>query len=417
MNNLYDFFEELLNCQDFQISDMQIDENMKIVLIKLQNKRKHLCPVCGSEECSVNSIHERTVKHLRIFEYETIIELPQYQLKCKKHGLVYEKNSFVEKGTSFSKLFKHHIYEINKIMPIKYTAEYFGVSQDTIRRIDKQMIKIYMNMRDLNPSVIGLDEMSIGAGHRNYIHILSDPEEKEVIAIGNGRKGSDVNLTLEKHKEKLKNVKYAVIDMWDAFENSIKKYIPDVKIIFDKFHIVKKLQEAIDEIRKFIFSNAQGKSKEVVKGKKYILLSRQKNLTEKGKKNLKKLMKLNKPLFKAYLMKENFFHFWDYKKKKWAQKFFQKWKLLIKRTKLLQLIKFAEMIERRSDGVFNYFDVKGNISLGYVEGINNKARHLINRGYGFRNKEYLFLKIIQQCSKSLCKFDRYNLKKYDFEFT
>ena len=417
MNNLYSFFERLLNCQGFQISDLEMDTNMKIIFIKLQSKRKHICPICGTEECPVNSIHQRTIKHLRIFEYETIIEFPQYQLRCKKHGLINEKNNLAEKGASFSNLLKSHIYEINKIMPIKYTAEYSGVSQDTVRRIDKQMIKFYMAQRDLSPSIIGLDEMSIGAGHRNYIHILTAPEMKEVIAIGKGRKKRDVNFTLEQQKEKLEQVKYAVIDMWDAFENSIKKHGPDVKIIFDKFHIVKKLQEAIDELRKFTFRNAKGKSKEVVKGKKYVLLSRQKNLTEKSRKNLKKLMKLNRPLFKAYLMKENFFHFWDYERKKWAEKFFQKWKRLIIKTKLLQLIKFAGIIDRHYEGVFNYFDVKGNISLGYVEGVNNKARHLINRGYGFRNKEYLFLKIIQQCSKSLCKFDKNKLFSHNFEFT
>ena len=75
------------------------------------------------------------------------------------------------------------------------------------------------------------------------------------------------------------------------------------------------------------------------------------------------------------------------------------------------------MIERRQEGVFNYFDVKGTISLGYVEGVNNKARHLINRGYGYRDREYLYLKIIQQCSKSLCKFNRNNLKNIDYFFT
>ena len=340
--------------------------------------------------------------------------MEHYQIKCKEHGLQVIDNPLIEKGKNISRMLRQNIYELNKVLPNKYTAEYFRVSQDTVRNIDKEMITYYKSLRNLSPKAIGLDEMSIGNGHNNYIHILSDIQNREVIDIGEGRKESNVNKTMEKNKRTFKKVKYGVIDMWEGFKNSLEKFIPGLMIIYDKFHIVKHLNEAIDNIRKNVYRDSRGKSAEVIKGQKYILLSKRENLNAKKEKRLKELMKLNEPLYQAYLLKENFFQLWSYKTMGWAKRFFERWKSQLQDIPHLKpLKKFAEMIERKEEGVFNYFKVKGSISLGYVEGTNNKARHLINRGYGYRDREYLYLKIIQQCSQSLSKFNRNNLKFID----
>jgi len=219
--------------------------------------------------------------------------MEHYQIKCKEHGLQVVDNPLIEKGKNISMMLRQNIYELNKVLPNKYTAEYFGVSQDTVRNVDKEMIIHYKSLRNLSPRAIGLDEMSIGNGHNNYIHILSDIQNREVIDIGEGRKESDVNKTMEKNKRTLKKVKYGVIDIWEGFKNSLEKFIPGLMIIYDKFHIVKHLNEAIDNIRKNVYRDSRGKSAEVIKGQKYILLSKRENLNAKKEKRLKELMKLN----------------------------------------------------------------------------------------------------------------------------
>lgn len=287
---------------------------------------------------------------------------------------------------------------MNKILPEKYVAQYFGVSPDTVKRIDKKFIRKKMKSRSLSPEIIGLDKLSIGDGQTNYIHILSDVENKEVIDIGEGRNQKEVDKTIESNKSVLGNVKFAVMDMWEAFTNSINKLSDNIAIIFDKFHIVKKLNDAIDELRKTIKRKATGRQREAVIGKKYILLSRKKNLSEKREARLSELEELNEPLYKAYLLKEKFFKFWEYTTKGWARRFFNKWKKEVEKHNLKDLLSFTETIENNSEGVYNYFAPDQTFAMGYVEGVNNKARHLINRGYGYNDKKYLYLKIIQQCS-------------------
>ncbi len=305
--------------------------------------------------------------------------MEHYQIKCKEHGLQVVYNPLIEKGRNISNLpvlrtqtgmLWQNIYELNKVLPNKYTAEYFGVSQDTVRNIDKEMIIHYKSLRNLSPRAIGLDEMSKCNGHNNYIHILSDIQNREVIDIDKGRKESDVDKTMEKNKRTLKKVKYGVIDMWEGFKNSLEKFIPGLLIIYDKFHIVKHLNEAIDNIRKNVYRDSirrhvcGGKSAEVIKGQKYILLFKRENLNTKKEKRLQELMKLNEPLYQAYLLKENFFQLWSYKTMSWAKKFFDRWKSQLSEDMSVQdiphlkpLKKFAEMIERKEEGVFNYYNL------------------------------------------------------------
>lgn len=405
--------EEVLNCQGYKVIKYEVDPDSRKVLIYMDLEERPKCPECGGD-IQINSKYWRSVKHLRLFDYRTVIKLKCYQVKCKGHGLKTITCSLAKKGNSTSNMLRRYIYEMNKILQEKYVAKYFGVSPDTVKRIDKEFIRKKMKTRSLSPEIIGLDELSIGDGQTNYIHILSDIGDKEVIDIGEGRKQKDVDKTIESNKSVLGNVKFAVMDMWEAFANSIKKLSDDISIIFDKFHIVKKLNKAIDELRKTIKKKATGREREAIIGKKYILLSRKENLSEKGETRLSELEKLNKPLYKAYLLKEKFFKFWEYKTKGWAKRFFNKWKEEVEKHNLKDLLSFTKTIENNAKGVYNYFAPDRSFSMGYVEGVNNKARHLINRGYGYNDKKYLYLKIIQQCSESMKYFNIDNVHKENF---
>ena len=198
--------------------------------------------------------------------------------------------------------------------------------------------------------------------------------------------------------KKSKKIQLAVMDMWKAFANSAEKNIPHADILYDKFHVMKHLGEALDKVRKLEYARLSGKSRDYIKGQKYTLLSRKKNLSLKGRKSLKKLLNANERLNKAYLLKESFSQLWIYEKEGWARRFFNNWKDSLKWQRLKPYEKFAEMVENHWSGIAAYSKPKNKeIPLGFVEGLNNKIRVIQRRAYGLKEEEYLRLKVLTCC--------------------
>jgi transposase len=195
-------------------------------------------------------------------------------------------------------------------------------------------------------------------------------------------------------QKKAKRIRLAVMDMWKAFRNSTHRHAPHAAILFDKFHVMKHLGEALDKIRKAEYARLGGKPRQFIKGQKYTLLSHPQNLTGTARKNLKLLLAANKRLNTAYLLKESFGQLWDYNREGWARKFFENWRASLKWQRLKPYEKFAEMIERHWDGLAAYCKPENKVSLGFVEGLNNKIRVMQRRAYGLRDEKYLRLKVL-----------------------
>jgi transposase len=154
------------------------------------------------------------------------------------------------------------------------------------------------------------------------------------------------------------------------------------------------LGEALDTVRKSEYARLAGSERRYIKGQKYVLLSSHENLTLDGRKSLKTLLAANKRLNTAYLLKESFGQLWSYQREGWARRFFDNWKASLKWQRLKPYEKFAEMIERHWDGIAAYCQPENKVSLGFVEGFNNKIRVIQRRAYGLRDEEYLRLKIL-----------------------
>jgi len=164
--------------------------------------------------------------------------------------------------------------------------------------------------------------------------------------------------------------------------------------LFDKFHVMRHLGEALDKVRKSEYARLSGKERRYIKGQKYTLLSHQENLSTDGRKALKALLAANKRLNTAYLLKESFGQLWDYQREGWARRFFENWCASLKWQRLPPYVKFADMIDRHWDGIAAYCKPENKVSLGFVEGLNNKIRVIQRRAYGLRDEEYLRLKIL-----------------------
>ena len=195
-------------------------------------------------------------------------------------------------------------------------------------------------------------------------------------------------------KNKAKRLRLAVMDMWKPFRTVTNERAPQAAILFDKFHVLRHLGEALDQVRKSEYARLTGKERRYILGQKYTLLSHRENLDLDGRQALKALLAANKRLNTAYLLKESFGQLWSYEREGWARRFFENWRASLKWQRLGPYEKFAQMIDRHWDGIAAYCQPENKVSLGFVEGLNNKIRVIQRRAYGLRDEEYLRLKIL-----------------------
>ena len=176
--------------------------------------------------------------------------------------------------------------------------------------------------------------------------------------------------------------------MWQPYLKVIRKKVPWALNILDRFHIMKKFNEAVDMIRREE-SRLDYHSEKHLKHSRWVLLKREENLTEKQVIKLKDLLERNLKSVKAYLLKNDFLQFWEFERKDEAGKFLKDWCRRTNRTKLIPMKKVSKMLMNKSDLILNWFDTNPRLSSGIVEGFNNKAKLTIKKAYGFKNEKYL----------------------------
>jgi transposase len=296
----------------------------------------------------------------------------------------------------YTKRFAYYVGRRCRQATIKDVAEEFKLHWETIKILEKQYMRAQLARVGIpGPKAIGIDEISIRKGH-TYRIVVSDLIRRRPIWFG-GEDRKEASMTLFYDwlgEKKTRAIRLAVMDMWKPFRNATVARAPQAAILFDKFHIMRHLGDALDEVRKAEYSRLSGQDRSYIKGQKYTLLSRRENLTLQGRQALRKVLAANKRLNTAYLLRESFGQLWDYEREGWARRFFENWRASLKWQRLRPYEKFAEMIDRHWDGIAAYCRPENKVSLGFVEGLNNKIRVIQRRAYGLRDEEYLRLKVL-----------------------
>ncbi len=296
----------------------------------------------------------------------------------------------------YTKRFAFYVGKRCRSSTIRDVAKELHLDWKTVKELEKQYMREQLRRATaVRPKVIGIDEVSLRKGH-TYKIVVSDLEKRRPIWFG-GVDRSQQSMDqfyqwLGPHKTK--HIRLAVMDMWKPFEASAATHISHTAILYDKFHIMRHLGEALDKIRKSEYARLSGKKRQFIKGQKYNLLSNREHLTLTGRQALQTLLKANKRLNVAYMLKESFSQLWSYQSETWARKFFDNWKVSLKWQRLKPYEAFTRLIERHWDGVAAFCRAENKVPLGFVEGLNNKIRVIQRRAYGLRDEEYLGLKIL-----------------------
>lgn len=339
----------------------------------------------------------RRVRDLPCGDMRIYLELEVRRLPCRHCGQVKrERLAFLADNPFYTKRFAHYIGRRCRQESIKDVAEELYLDWDTVKTLDKQYMTAQLARAGTpGPKAIGIDEISIRKGH-TYRIVVSDLIRGRPIWFG-GQDRSETSMTEFYNwlgDKKNRGIRLAVMDMWKPFRKATNAGAPQAAILFDKFHVMRHLGEALDKVRKAEYARLRGKDRSYIKGQKYTLLSHRENLTLEGRQALKTLLAANKRLNTAYLLKESFGQLWDYERKIWARRFFENWRASLRWQRLEPFEKFAEMIDRHWDGIAAYCQPENKVSLGFVEGLNNKIRVIQRRAYGLRDEEYLRLKVL-----------------------
>ena len=296
----------------------------------------------------------------------------------------------------YTKRFAFYIGRRCRDSTMQDVAQEFHLNWKTVKALEKQYLWEQLRRAGTpGPKVIGIDEVSLRKGH-TYRIVVSDLGRKRPIWFG-GEDRSEKSLDRFYGwlgEKKSQRIQLVVMDMWKAFHNSTRKHAPQAAILFDKFHVIRHLNEALDKVRKSEYGRLSEKDRRFVKGQKYTPLSRREKLDTEGRLALRALLKANKRLNVAYLLKESFSQLWEYRKEGWARKFFDNWRSSLKWQRLRPYEEFARMIESHWDGIAAFIQSEEKVSLGFVEGLNIKIRVLQRRAYGLRDEEYLRLKVL-----------------------
>lgn len=307
-----------------------------------------------------------------------------------------ERLEFLSDNPFYTKRFAFYVGRRCRNETIKDVARELHLDWDSVKTLDMQYMRAQLARAGApGPKAIGIDEISIRKGH-TYRIVVSDLIRRRPIWFGGVDRSEASMQTFYDWlgPSRRAGIRLAVMDMWKPFRKATNARAPQAAILFDKFHVMRHLGDALDQVRKSEYARLAGSERRYIKGQKYTLLSARANLDLDGRRALKTLLAANKRLNTAYLLKESFGQLWSYEREGWARRFFENWRNSLKWQRLKPYEKFAEMIDRHWDGIAAYCKPENKVSLGFVEGLNNKIRVIQRRAYGLRDEEYLRLKIL-----------------------
>ncbi|RMH34738.1 MAG: ISL3 family transposase [Gammaproteobacteria bacterium] len=379
-----------------KITALSISDDGQITLVKLAPDKRYLpiCSGCQQKVRSVHSYHSRGIRDLPMGESMTLLQLQYRKVRCPRCGIRVEHHEFVAPYARVTHRLARLIFELCQHMTVEEVAQHYRLSWDQVKQIDKTLLQQHHEKRPLEEvNILGIDEISVRK-HHHYLTIITNYDTGEVIGVIQDRTYETLAKFLRNLKENNDiRINAVVIDMWDPYIKAIRECCPEAHIVFDLFHVVAAFGRVIDQIRNQEYRNTTTEMKTLLKGSRYLLLKNPQNLHPQERPRLKQILQQNQRLALVYILRDYLKRLWQYKYRKWAQKFLDYWCQLAQESGIAELQKFAKTLQKYSYGILNHCQYPLHTSK--LEGINNKIKVIKRRAYGYHDIEYFGLKIIQ----------------------
>lgn len=382
-----------IETQGFRVISVNGGTDQLIATLIPDRRFKPRCGVCGQPGKYRDQRRVRRFRHVPLWGIPCSIDYAPRRVSCDRCGGVHvEDLPWVMGKRRFTKALLHTIATWTRILSWEEVRRLFQCSWSTVHLSVKEMVEYGLANRDLSHIThIGIDEISRRKGHV-YVTNVYDLNSKRLIWSGEGRKQETLREFFDEFgEEHTRNLEGICCDMWQQYIDVIKEKAPQAILVFDKFHIVRHLMEAVDEVRREEIRDKGQDHRDLVKRTRYIWLKNPWNLTDNQTQTLRMLEKLNLRIGRAYMLKEAFREFWNYHTKGWALRYLNQWFWWATHSRLQPMREFAWMIRRHQNDILNYFRMP--IDNGTVEGLNNKAKLIVHKAYGFRTAKVYILNL------------------------
>jgi transposase len=313
------------------------------------------------------------------------------RVNCPTCGVKVERVPWAEGKSSMTTQYKWYLAGWAKRMSWKEVAEAFRVSWDRVYEAVKHAVSWGLEHRDLEGiEAIGIDEVQWKRGHQYQTVVYQlDAGMKRLLWVGPDR---SVKTLLRFFrflgKKRAARLQFVCSDMWQAYLKVIAKKAAGAVHVLDRFHIMQRMNKAIDQVRAAEVKQLKQDGYEpILKGARWLLLKRPENLTDKQAVKLAEVLQYNLKSVRSHLMKEDFQRFWEYWSPGWASRFLDQWCTRAMRSKIEPMKKVARTLRAKRELILNWFRAEGRLSAGIVEGMNNKLKLVTRKSYGFRTQE------------------------------
>ncbi len=297
------------------------------------------------------------------------------RVACLLHGIRQVRVPWALPGARFSLAFERHAIDTLLEADVLGAARLLRISWDEAWGIMERAVGRGLKAKKRRIIArLGVDEKAVAKGHQ-YFTLVSDLDRGTVEFIAEGRKIASLDAYYESLTVRQKaGIRAVAMDMWEPFITSTWKHLPRPwdKIVFDRFHVMKHMTEAVDNVRKAEHRRLQEQGDDTLKRSKYIWLFSQENLPEKHAERFAQLKALNLKTGRAWAIKESLRTLWAYRRKGWAKRFWKKWYHWATHSRLQPVVKVAGMLKRHLASVLNYCDHR--ITNAASEGLNSKIQ-------------------------------------------
>lgn len=380
----------------YSLVKTEVNEHRVLLHVQPQPHRV-CCSACRSRNVIRRGEKTRMFRNLPVGSDCTWVIATLPRVECRDCGLVRQIDTgLADPKRTYTHAFERYVLELSRCTTIQFVAEHLGVSWDIVKDIQKRHLRRrYAKPKLKKVRQIAIDEICIGRGRR-FLTIVLDLQRGAILFVGQGKKAASLQPFWRRLRAARAKVQAVAIDMSRAYISAVERNLPEATLVFDRFHVVKLMNEKLTKLRRELHRHAVDQlHKDVLKGTRWLLLKTPENLdpTKGEPKRLREALRLNESLAIAYYLKEDLRQIWEQLGKFQARMKLLDWCQQAMDSGVRILQDFARLLLIHQHGILAWYDYP--ISTGPLEGTNNKIKTMQRQHYGLRDSEFFLLKLYQ----------------------
>jgi len=387
-----DLYQRVLGLvEPWSVQRVTLDVTQRRVDIQVEHTAgvKWACPQCGQELACYDHVAERTWRHLDTCQFQTHLHARIPRVKCPEHGVVQASVPWAEPHGRFTMLFERLVIDVLQAThTVSGACELMRISWDEAFGVMQRAVARGQSRKKAEPIAhLGVDEKAFRKGH-SYVTVVCDIDRSAVEHVADDRKIESLGEYFQSlSAEQLEGIQAVAMDMWEPYIQATMRHVPRAgdKIVFDRFHIMKHVNEAVDKVRRQEHRQLKAGGDDRLKGSKHLWLYAAENLPQKHHSAFRELCDQNLRTGRAWAIKETLRRLWDYRSTTWARKFFRAWFGWARRSKLEPIKRAALTLQRHLDNIITY--CRHPITNGVAEGLNSRIMTIKRKACGYRNRE------------------------------